>query len=608
MSEESGVELLNSRQGFEQLLDGFEDVVYVVTPDGELTYWNDALEEVTGYTDADIETMSPAEFFVSVDQPRVRSSLGRVLDTGERVTTDVHLKTANGDALEFEFSVEPLIEGDETVAVAGIGRDITERKEREEAFLRMTEEYETIFQNAQDGIFLLDVDSSGEEATFEFSRLNRKHEELSGLKTEEVEGKTPTEVLGQETGAKVEANYRRCFRQRDTISYRERLEMPEGPIVWQTRLSPVIVDDEVMHVVGVARDVTDTIERERELERYERIVEDVPVGVYRVTPGDDGEFVFGNAAMMDMFGAPSTDALAEYSVSDLYVNPDERGRLSDRIIEEGLVENEEVRLQTLDGEELWGEVTAIRVEEDGDVYFDGAIQDITERKQYEDRLQSQMEQLEVLNRIVRHDIRNDMTVVLGMVEVVSDQIDDPEARDRLGKVLSSSEHIVELTRTARDLMEAMLSESREREPVWVSRVLEDEADDIGSSYEGAIVQIDAELPRIQVYADDLLESVFRNVLKNAVQHNDEDIAEIEVGIEDGDDHVVVSIADNGPGIPDSHKTEIFGKGEKGLESEGTGIGLYLVHSLVDSYGGDVWVEDNDPKGSVFKVELEKVTN
>jgi signal transduction histidine kinase len=71
------------------------------------------------------------------------------------------------------------------------------------------------------------------------------------------------------------------------------------------------------------------------------------------------------------------------------------------------------------------------------------------------------------------------------------------------------------------------------------------------------------------------------------------------------DVVVVQIADNGPGVPDEQKNAIFGRGEKGLESEGTGIGLYLVETLVEDYGGDVWVDDADSGGAVFSVELPK---
>jgi signal transduction histidine kinase len=67
--------------------------------------------------------------------------------------------------------------------------------------------------------------------------------------------------------------------------------------------------------------------------------------------------------------------------------------------------------------------------------------------------------------------------------------------------------------------------------------------------------------------------------------------------------VVVRVADNGPGVPDDRKEAVFGRGEKGLRSTGTGLGLYLVDTLVDSYGGRVRVEDNDPEGAVFVVEL-----
>ncbi|MGM0592420.1 MAG: sensor histidine kinase [Halobacteriota archaeon] len=104
----------------------------------------------------------------------------------------------------------------------------------------------------------------------------------------------------------------------------------------------------------------------------------------------------------------------------------------------------------------------------------------------------------------------------------------------------------------------------------------------------------------------MLGSVFRNLLKNAIQHNDKEVSEVTVSTVPEGDHVVVRIADNGPGVPDGQKEDIFGKGKKGLESEGTGIGLYLVQTVVEGYGGQVWVEDNEPEGAVFAVRLPTV--
>jgi len=78
---------------------------------------------------------------------------------------------------------------------------------------------------------------------------------------------------------------------------------------------------------------------------------------------------------------------------------------------------------------------------------------------------------------------------------------------------------------------------------------------------------------------------------------------VTVTCEETDDRIRVRVADNGPGVPDAEKDEIFGKGEKGLDSAGSGIGLYLVSVLTRQFGGDVWVEDNEPRGAVFVVEL-----
>jgi signal transduction histidine kinase len=101
------------------------------------------------------------------------------------------------------------------------------------------------------------------------------------------------------------------------------------------------------------------------------------------------------------------------------------------------------------------------------------------------------------------------------------------------------------------------------------------------------------IPQMSVQANSMLGSIFRNLLKNAIQHNDKETPKAAVSATDRDDTVVVRIADNGPGIPDSRKDTVFGKGEKGLDSQGTGIGLYLVETLIENYGGDIWIEDRE---------------
>jgi PAS domain S-box-containing protein len=232
------------------------------------------------------------------------------------------------------------------------------------------------------------------------------------------------------------------------------------------------------------------------------------------------------------------------------------------------------------------------------------IRDITTRKKAQQQLEEQRNDLDILNQVLRHDIRNDLQVVTGYGDLLTDHVDE-DGTEYLDTLQSSADHAAELTETARDIADVMLSreDAQQQDRVNLRSTLERELDKIESEYPNANLTVEGSLPAVQVRANQLLDSVFRNLLSNAVQHNNKDVPEISVSATNHDGRVVVRIADNGPGVADNQKEEIFGKGEKGLDSSGTGLGLHLVHHLVTHYGGEVWVEDNDPEGAVFAVEL-----
>jgi PAS domain S-box-containing protein len=231
------------------------------------------------------------------------------------------------------------------------------------------------------------------------------------------------------------------------------------------------------------------------------------------------------------------------------------------------------------------------------------IRDITTRKKAQKKLEEQRNSLDLLNQVLRHDIRNDLQLVTGYGDVLTDHVDE-EGKEYLSTLRESAKHSIELTKTARDMADVMLSqEDAEQQEINLRDTLKRELDKIESEYPDACMMVEGSLPAAQIQANQMVDAVFRNLLSNAVQHNDKDVPEISVSATTTDQSAVVRIADNGPGVADDQKKEIFGKGEKGLDSSGTGLGLYLVQYLVTHYGGDVWVEDNDPEGAVFVVEL-----
>jgi signal transduction histidine kinase len=125
-------------------------------------------------------------------------------------------------------------------------------------------------------------------------------------------------------------------------------------------------------------------------------------------------------------------------------------------------------------------------------------------------------------------------------------------------------------------------------------------------YPDASFRVDGGLPPpdLAVEANEMLSSVVGNVLTNAVQHNDTDAPTVEVGVETTPTTVTIRVADDGPGFPAGPEAA-FEPGEPVLDSDGTGLGLYLVRELVSRYGGDVGAEENAPRGSVVAVELDR---
>jgi len=395
--------------------------------------------------------------------------------------------------------------------------------------------------------------------------------------------------------------------ERESVRGEAAFDIPNrGEVIVNYRLAPLRIDGDIDGVIGVARDVTEQRARERQLERAREESQELINGMNDtawVIDSDEG-FLAVNDAAVEKMGYSRAELLS-MDPHDIDVGlPDERIRsLIENMPEDGRQVFETTH-RTKDGEEIPVEISSSLVTYRGETAILSVARDITERKQYEQQLERQRDELDVLNQVLRHDIRNDLQLVTAYADILRDHVDDA-GTEHLDTVRERANHAVELTQTARETAEVTQSRDTDNEPVEMRPVLEDEIEDLRNRYPDADVSVASDLPAVTVRADEMLPSVFRNLLTNAVQHNDKAVPEVTVTATEHADRVTVRVADNGPGISDAQKAVVFGEGEKGLDSPGSGLGLYLVDTLVGTYGGEVHVEDNDPTGAVFVVDLPK---
>ena len=212
----------------------------------------------------------------------------------------------------------------------------------------------------------------------------------------------------------------------------------------------------------------------------------------------------------------------------------------------------------------------------------------------------QRETLAFLLQLLRHDIRNDLAAIAGYVDLLEEHVEGEEARDYLGRIDRRTRSTRDLLGTAGTVIESETGR-RDTRAIDVGCALREHLEYL-EAVDGVAVEADLGAD-LEAEAGPLVDELFRNLLENAVEHNPTDGLTVSVSARRVDGSIEVVIEDDGEGIPASVREDVFDPEVRAGDSDGDGLGLYLVRKLVDSYDGSIAVSDVDPSGTRVTLRL-----
>ena len=598
--------LRRTKQRYRRLVEQNLFGIYIVQ-DERIEYANPKAADLFGYDpDEMVGEFTVFDIVAPADHDRLAENIRR-RERGDEREIQYELTGIRKDGTEFEFEVHSgLIEYEGEPALLGAIVDITDRKERE----RELAQYETIVETVPDAVFVTDENDVIVGGNDNFATL-------LGLEYEDVHGTDSDELVAEgRFGGTLRDEIRRVVPDllaadsavdEARVEF-EALQSEDERLVCEARVALRPHDGEYEGIIGVVRDITERTERIEELERYETLVQTVPDAVFALDP--DGRLDLHNAACLSQFGLDAETVARERPHFSSFVAAEDEARLeraTRRLLSDRYDTGDKAVVQctgvTTDGRRFPAEnhFTAM-LDEDGDLRgITGILRDITEREQRRERLA-------VLDRVLRHNLRNDLGVMIAAADALADtfrtEYDDPENARMADDVAASGRDLLDISEEVRRIQSALERDRGEVLSVDAVDIVTDVVESVRGDYPDAALRLD--LPeRAPVEAGESLALAVEHLVENGIVHND-GAATVTVRIEEEDtdrgDWYEITVADDGPGVPEQERVVVDEETEATPLKHGSGLGLWAVSWIVGSFDGTVDIRSGD-EGSVVTVRL-----
>jgi PAS domain S-box-containing protein len=342
----------------------------------------------------------------------------------------------------------------------------------------------------------------------------------------------------------------------------------------------------------------------QERDRFAALFENVPSPVVAVRVTDDGLRVKEvNAAFEKLFGYSATDLTNRDFEQFLTPAGEEPRPIGERTIVQNIqssTESElseaEVTLETQFGRREFIRVSAPVANPSLENLEYAFYIDVTDQKQRQERLQ-------VLSRVLRHNIRNNLSTVKGSISTLAAEPDHENktqlvecAEEAADNLLSTSEKIYKV--------EQQIAGDVDQRTLEISSLVRTIVERVRSQYPACEWTMSS-ADDLEVNAPNTIQIAIEEVIGNAVEHNDCSSPEIDVSVTESLDnqYVTIRVADNGPGIPPAEYEVLTGQRDRSQLQHTSGMGLWIVNWIVTQAGGSLEFSANSPRGSIVEIRL-----
>ncbi|MGO8945017.1 MAG: PAS domain S-box protein [Syntrophobacteraceae bacterium] len=611
------------------IVESSDDAIIGKNLDGSITSWNRGAEKIYGYAASEVIGKPISILFASGLEDDAKQILEKI-KSGEPVEhyetvrrrkdgRDIHMSLTVSSIRNYKGII---------VAASTIGRDITDRKQAEDALQQSEEQFRTLVESAPDAIFI--------EVGGRFVYLNDAAIHMYGAASEE-------ELSGHAIIGRIHPDHRANVLERIRFIDEERKPTPlmelkhvklDGTTVYAESHAVPIKYRKSKAALVFVRDITERKKNEEALsiseERYRRLFEDASMGIFRVTL--EGKLIDVNPAFTLMFGFDSQEEVKSQVndvAVDLFVDPSRRHEIVRMMLDTKRPVHAESLYRRKDGSTFTADLHAwaVRDKEGKLLYLEGFVEDISERKrakEEKEKLEAQLfqaQKMESVGRLaggVAHDFNNMLGVIIGRAEMALQQdVSNDKLKHHLDEILKAALRSADLTKqllafarkqtavpkilSLNDTISGMLQMLRRLIGEDIDLLWGPELDLWKVKIDPS--QVDQILANLAVNARDAISGVGAITLRteNVVidDSNWADTPEFIPG-----EYVLLTVSDNGSGMSEEVRSNIFEPFFTTKEiGKGTGLGLSTVYGIVKQNDGFIYVESEPGKGTTFKIYL-----